>query len=487
MSLSRLVLSTTILTWFCLFSAESALAQEESALDEARSRFTRGLELYESGDFEAALADFTRAYEIAPHFAVLYNIAQVRAQLRLYPDAVQTFERYLAEGGGDIPAPRRAEVQEELGRLGALIGRIELTVDTPAQATVYVDGTEVGRAPLDAPLPVAAGRHVIEVRGQGHLPTRRLVTIAGGEVEVLRISLDPESGAPGAIQVVVAVPGATISLDGSEVGTTPLAAALSVNEGSYRVEVSRTGYQSASVEVVVDPAEVERVELRLTPLSDLPSDLAGVVAVEPSEPDAEILLDGQPLAEGPVPIGAHILEVRLAGFESWSREIEVAPGAPLQLSAELRPTEDYLERYRSRVRSWWIGAWLVTSISAVVLGTALAFFIWNSGRNDDWNETSIYLEHQQELLDSCPGRPDCSELELAQGEIVERADRNSELGDELEIWSGIEWATLGLGLAGVGVALYLFLGGPERHRYADVAISPTPSGVTVSVSGALPW
>ncbi len=483
----RALLTTLLVVGTILLSVPVAFAQDQEALTEARTRFTRGLELYEAGDYEAALAEFTRAYEVAPHFAVLYNIAQVKAQLVRYPEAVETFERYLAEGGDQIAAPRRAEVEEELRRLGALIGRIALVVENPERATVYVDDTEIGRTPLGSPLRVSAGRHVIEVRAEGFLPTRRLVTVAGGEEETLHVALDPEGTAPGAIQVVVTVPGATVSLDGDEVGTTPLGSALSVNEGSYRIEVSRPGYQNASVVVVVEPAEVEQVELQLTPLSSLPSELSGVVSVETSEPDAEVHLDGGPLPEGAVPTGAHVLEVQLAGFEPWSREIEVEAGAPLHVTADLRPTEEYLERYRSRTRSWWIAAWLVTGLSVAVLGTAMAFFVWNSGRNEDWNDTRAYLEHQQTLLDSCPGRPDCSELELDQGGIIDASERNTGLGDELETWSAVEWATLGVGVVGVGVALYLFLGGPERNRYADIAVSPTPDGVTVSVSGILPW
>ena len=43
----------------------------------ARDHFMRGVELYQDEEYEAALAEFFRANEIAPHYGLLYNIINI--------------------------------------------------------------------------------------------------------------------------------------------------------------------------------------------------------------------------------------------------------------------------------------------------------------------------------------------------------------------------------------------------------------------------
>lgn len=94
---------------------------EDRAL--ARSHFNRGVELAKAGSYEVALTEFQRAYQISPHFSVLYNIGQAELALERPELAVETLRRYLAEGGERIEPARRAEVTStiatELERLGA--------------------------------------------------------------------------------------------------------------------------------------------------------------------------------------------------------------------------------------------------------------------------------------------------------------------------------------------------------------------------------
>lgn len=181
----RLVAPIALALW--LAAPPTARAQEAeteaeevdpAAVAEARQRFDRGVELFDAGEYEAALAEFYRAYEIAPNHVVLLNIALA-------------YERYLAEGGDRIAAQRRAEVETTLAALRQRVGRINVTVSRPESAVVYIDDVEVGQVPLEHPVSVGAGPHVVEVRAEGYLPSRREVIVAG-EAEVdLEISLTP--------------------------------------------------------------------------------------------------------------------------------------------------------------------------------------------------------------------------------------------------------------------------------------------------------
>jgi hypothetical protein len=58
----------------------------------ARVHFLRGVESYKEGAFDIAVVEFTRAYEIAPNFRVLYNIAQSQAERHDYAAALSQYD-----------------------------------------------------------------------------------------------------------------------------------------------------------------------------------------------------------------------------------------------------------------------------------------------------------------------------------------------------------------------------------------------------------
>lgn len=92
--------------------AQTVAAADESATRAfAREHFARGIALAKAHAYAEALREFQRAYDAAPHFAVLYNIGQAELALGESASGVATLERYLAEGGANIEALRKAEVE----------------------------------------------------------------------------------------------------------------------------------------------------------------------------------------------------------------------------------------------------------------------------------------------------------------------------------------------------------------------------------------
>src|SRR5512145_1254691 len=53
-------------------------SESGSAVEEASQRFQRAVKLYRERSFDAALAEFNRAYELSPDYRVLYNLGQVQ-------------------------------------------------------------------------------------------------------------------------------------------------------------------------------------------------------------------------------------------------------------------------------------------------------------------------------------------------------------------------------------------------------------------------
>jgi hypothetical protein len=158
---------------------------------QADQHFKRGVALFNDAKYAEALAEFQRAYEIAPHPLVLYNMAGCHRQLSRYAEAVNYYRRFLAEGKGVVPAARLTAAQAELDATLLLIARVTVTVSPALDGTtVLLDG-----APLDTsamPLILPPGEHRLTARATGRPDAERTVRVASGdEVAVELVLAEP--------------------------------------------------------------------------------------------------------------------------------------------------------------------------------------------------------------------------------------------------------------------------------------------------------
>jgi hypothetical protein len=193
-----LFLALTVAAPHAFAQATGDPVADPASVEEARHRFQRGVELYREGSFDAALAEFNKAYQLAPNYRVLYNLAQVQTERHDYIAAVKMLEQYLKQGANEIPPERREQVEQELR---ALKGRVsELVVSTNVQgAELLVDGASMGELPAKEPIVVNSGVRRLMVRKTGYTTTSRSVTIAGGEAVRLEFELtkDPAAATSG--------------------------------------------------------------------------------------------------------------------------------------------------------------------------------------------------------------------------------------------------------------------------------------------------
>jgi hypothetical protein len=158
------------------------------AKEEARKHYDRAIELVDDGQLEGAIVEFQRSYDLTHHFAVLYNIGQVFVSLAKPVEAVDAYQRYLADGGKKIPTARRTEVEQEIARQKARIATLEIR-GLPEGAGVRVDGKEIGKAPIAAPVRVGVGTHNIAATAEGYDPAETEVTVAGEDQRVVDLVL----------------------------------------------------------------------------------------------------------------------------------------------------------------------------------------------------------------------------------------------------------------------------------------------------------
>lgn len=116
------VLRSLVLVCLCALSAVSEVSAQEAlapaaaaADDAARSLFQAGAVAYAEGRYDDALACFERAYDLAGHPELLYNIALAQDRLRHDADALESFRAFLAQAPAD--APHRAEVASRIAVL----------------------------------------------------------------------------------------------------------------------------------------------------------------------------------------------------------------------------------------------------------------------------------------------------------------------------------------------------------------------------------
>lgn len=163
---------------------------------EAKERVVRAEKLYGEGNFDAALAEFERAYGTMlghpARSAVLFNMGRCLERLYRYDAAIDSYKRYLDEAPAE--AEDRPQVVAKIEILADLLGAVEVTVtaktgQSPKIYEVWVDGRLVGQGLKSFSVP--GGSHQVEVRAPGFESKNRQVQLAARTSQSLSFELSP--------------------------------------------------------------------------------------------------------------------------------------------------------------------------------------------------------------------------------------------------------------------------------------------------------
>ena len=175
--------------------SEAAGSEVDERLKRARAVVAVAEPLFLAGHYAAALAEYSRAYQIlAGHprqYWVLHNLAACNERLFRYDLAVEQYEEYLRRA----PATEqdRAEVSAILRTLHSLLAT--LVIESSVAGEVWLDDRRLGAAPGRWRVP--AGRHIVEVRAQHHESQRRELQLNAGQLQVGRFQLQRLSTSTG--------------------------------------------------------------------------------------------------------------------------------------------------------------------------------------------------------------------------------------------------------------------------------------------------
>lgn len=147
-------------------------------LKAAAQHYQRAIALVDQGDLAAARGAFELAYAESPHYLVLYNLGKVCLDLGQKEEAARYFERYLEEGGSEIPPAQRTEVESTLASLGPTADekRSAVPSDNVSNVSKTREPTRRAAPPLGAQLaaPRSAPEAALEPVEATRPPTQQL-------------------------------------------------------------------------------------------------------------------------------------------------------------------------------------------------------------------------------------------------------------------------------------------------------------------------
>jgi hypothetical protein len=463
-------------TFFGLLWAAPAAAQTPAEAErEARARFLRGVELYDQGQYAAALAEFERAYARSRNPSVLYNVSLAQEGAGRYADALASLRRYAREAPRRVVEARRAAVDAGLTRLELRVGTLVVTSAAPGLA-VTVDGLEQPLEALREGITVNAGVLRVVLRAPGRVPRELERRVAGGDRVVVD---DPLETVTSSVLVSCDTPGVTVLIDGQPAGTTPLASPLAVSEGHHRVTLQRLGYVPWEREIDALGAGA-RVEVRLRWEDPLPAEAAARVVLRASEPDVIATLDGRRIpVDGslPVPAGPHRLRVEREAFLPTERSLTLLPGERQEVRLVLVPTPAHQRELqaadaRRRTLGWgFLGPGLAVAVGGGTwLALALGSYLQTSEAFSTFDQT-----YQLCFQGMAPAGTPCESRFTTAQRTALGAEADSDL---VQVILGIVTTTLGVASASLGAIVLLSGGARERSRPAPLAqLSVVPGGL----------
>jgi hypothetical protein len=191
-SLCRALLGSVLAISFAM----PAQAQDGAPVAEhaaAQDAHRRALELFDHGQYSEALAEFKRAYNLAPSFRIQYNIGLSQVALGDPAAAVDAFDIYLREGGDRIPEQRRKQVESEVARLSKQLSWLTLEVEEP-NSEISLDGTSLAPGPTSQRLRLNQGKHTVAVRSSDGTIKTQTVQLSGAQEQRLHFDAQHRSG-----------------------------------------------------------------------------------------------------------------------------------------------------------------------------------------------------------------------------------------------------------------------------------------------------
>jgi formylglycine-generating enzyme required for sulfatase activity len=221
--------------------------------------------------------------------------------------------------------------QSFLINLTPLPGKLNISTSELQNVQVLVDEREVAVAPVKL-LEINAGPHEITLNKARYESYTTSIDIEGRNVtQTLEVQLLP-AWADITINTIPA--GATVSIDGEELGTTPLVTSLL--EGERALLIKLAAYKAVTQKIDV----TARQRQTLPTITLVPAD--GLVLLESNPSDAGVTLNGEYKGQTPLelslpPTTVHQLRFFKNGYQDARQELRTQPAGESSVTVSLKP------------------------------------------------------------------------------------------------------------------------------------------------------
>ncbi len=196
----------------------------------------------------------------------------------------------------------------------------------PSGADVYLDGTKIGRTPLEN-YTVEAGSHVIKISKEDYEEYKEKITLDIGETRTVFATLTPKFGY---LKVDSTPTGAKVYIDGTPRGSTPLTLKLDV--GSYTLKLEKDGYEVVQETINIRPGETTTIIKNLIPLP-VP------VTINSNPSGAIVYVNGEQKGTTPLTLsllpGTYSIKLIKNGYQEYTTQITIKVGQPVTINPTL--------------------------------------------------------------------------------------------------------------------------------------------------------
>lgn len=167
-----------------------------AATDRARSLHVEGARLFELGKYDDAYVAFVAAWALKKHPQIAGNLADCETKIGKYRDAAEHFAFVVRDPNHQAKPEEKRLAQERLKEVQTRIGTLAVSVSASG-AEVTLDGKTIGTSPLEGPIFVEPGAHVVEATLKGYTPARAPVDAAKGSAREVTLTLEVLREPPG--------------------------------------------------------------------------------------------------------------------------------------------------------------------------------------------------------------------------------------------------------------------------------------------------
>jgi PEGA domain len=329
--------------------------------DTARRAWDAAKQLAGASDYKGALVEFRRTYDLSHDPRVLYNVGVTEKLLTHYARAVDAWERELKEGAAELGPAEVTEIRNAIAIVQQFVTIIDV-VSTEDNATLTIDDVVVGKTPFASPVHIDVGKRTVKLTKEGFLDSTQTVDAATAQRASVTFKLEPVSKTALVTVSVGGAPGATVVIDGKDMGPAPFNGTLTAEK--HTIEARAPGF--VAVGQTVDVQYKTPVNLVLTLSAERHQGRLHVTAPDGAQIALDQRIVGSGTWEGVVSTtGSHQLVVTKPGFQTYSADIDVADDQTRDVNVPLNAV----------VGTSWV-AWSIGSLLVVTGGIVAGYFIF---------------------------------------------------------------------------------------------------------------